>query len=171
MFQQVSERFAHPYTLLRNTDILGQGTKNQQYTLTEPKKKIHQISSGLSDIDDDWMAHFYEHGFETNKEDTCKKNAGESSILVLAFLLLHQYAFNIKQIAISTSDISVGDIKKNILDYSAKHQLLHVPHINPISFLSINVLLARAFQPNRNPMLFRLRFFWTPSLQFLSFKR
>lgn len=118
------------------------GSKPHRYL----KKQIQEAESGRVDIDDEWIGNYYENGFDSKEEGIIKKNAGETSILALAFLLVHHYGNKIKQISISTSDFAVVEIKKKIMDYSSKHNLLNVPTINPISFLSTDVLLARAFR-------------------------
>src|SRR5437763_8071747 len=109
------------------------------------KRQIQLIETDTHDISDDWNEDYYNNAFNTTP-DGLKKNAGENSILTLAFLLTHRYGNKIKQIAISTSDLGVIDIKTKIMDYISKFNLLNVSPLNPISFLSTDVLLAKGFQ-------------------------
>lgn len=110
------------------------------------KKQIQLIETAQCEIADDWIENYYNNGFHTAQQGTLRKNAGENSILTLAFLLIHYYGSKIKQISISSSDRGVVEIKNKIMDHISKHMLLNVPRINPVSFLSTDVLLAKAFQ-------------------------
>lgn len=110
------------------------------------KKQIRLVETLQHEIADNWIEEYYNKGFNTTQHNQLKKNAGENSILTLAFLLVHYYGSKIKQISISSGDRGVVDIKNKIMDYISKHELLNVPFINPISFLSTDVLLAQAFK-------------------------
>jgi hypothetical protein len=134
---------------------------NASQPLTKPKKYLKTILSKLKeskariqngediDIEDqlyNWIENYYADGFDTKETATgeLKKNAGEISILTLAYLLIHMYKDKIKHIAISSSDKGVLEIKKNILNNVSRDNLLNVPFKNPIGFLSTDVLLATA---------------------------
>jgi hypothetical protein len=71
------------------------GSKPHRYL----KKLIQEAESGRVDIDDEWIGNYYENGFDSKEEGMIKKNAGETSILALAFLLVHHYGNKIKQIS------------------------------------------------------------------------
>lgn len=100
----------------------------------------------IEDVIENWMENYYSDGFDTKETASgdLKKNAGEISILTLAYLLIHKYKDKIKHIAISSSDKGVLEIKKNIMDNVSTDNLLDVPFTNPIGFLSTDVLLASA---------------------------
>jgi hypothetical protein len=102
-------------------------------------------------IPDDWIVDFYEQGFETKEtsQGVTKKNAGEVSILTLAFLLLHNFEENISQITISSSDKGSLNIKQNIMQHLDKQSLLDLSDKIPISFLSTDILIVQAFRANR----------------------
>ena len=72
-------------------------------------KTLKQIIGKTGEIPDDWIADFYEKGFDVKLNvdgKQLKKNAGEISILVLSFLLIHHFTCKINQITISTSDMA-----------------------------------------------------------------
>ncbi|MBU8757311.1 hypothetical protein KM927_27975 [Priestia megaterium] len=119
--------------------------------LSKLEEKKRRINAGediaIEEEMEEWIENYYRDGFDTKdtEQGELKKNAGEISILTLAFLMLHFYGSKIKNVTISSSDRGVIDIKRNILDYAGKNDLLNVPLSNPIGFLSTDVLLAKAF--------------------------
>jgi hypothetical protein len=109
------------------------------------------------DLPKDWIATFYQSGFDTKesrpRDDrgvpiVLKKNAGETSILVLAYLLFHQFHENINQVTIFSSDRGSLTIKEQILTYLPKMGLIHSPAVS-ISFKSSDILLIEAYQDRR----------------------
>lgn len=123
---------------------------------TKPRKffkEIREIIGRTKDIPDNWIADFYNRGFDTRESKNgrlLKKNAGEISILVLSFLLIHRYyPRQVNHVTIGSSDMGTYEIKRKILEYASRHQLLQVPPDTPISFLSTDVLLVEAIKHGR----------------------
>lgn len=115
--------------------------------IQENKSRIQKGENiAIEDEFDDWIENFYSDGFDTKETGSgdLKKNAGEISMLTLAYLLMHMYKDKIKHIAISSSDKGILEIKKSIMDNVSRDNLLFVPFKNPIGFLSTDVLLANA---------------------------
>ncbi|AIQ62811.1 hypothetical protein PSTEL_06540 [Paenibacillus stellifer] len=99
------------------------------------------------DLPDDWIDLYYENGFLTRQTETLitKKNAGEVSILTLAFLLLSHYRNEISNISIATSDFCVISLKNRLLrEANSPNLALSVPQTPPISYLSKDVTLFHA---------------------------
>lgn len=122
---------------------------------TSPRKFFSELEKRIRQngniVPDNWILDFYEQGFmtkETSNGET-KKNAGEVSILTLAFILLHKFNHNISQITISSSDMGSFDIKQNIMQHLSKHRLLDLPARIPVSFLSTDVLIVQAFRAKK----------------------
>ena len=101
----------------------------------------------IEDHLENWIEDYYLDGFDVKETSNgeSRKNAGEISILTLAYLIMHRYSEKVKQISISSSDKGVLEIKRNILDFVSKDRLLDVPIKNPIGFLTTDVLLAHAY--------------------------
>jgi hypothetical protein len=111
-------------------------------------RNLKKIINRADEIPDDWITDYYEKGFdtlETGEGTTLKKNAGEVSILTLAFLLVHRYSNKISQITIGSSDKGCWDIKHRILDHIGRWEILKIssPPV-PISFKSTDALLTEA---------------------------
>jgi hypothetical protein len=115
------------------------------------KELEKQTRQNAGIIPDDWIVDFYEQGFETKEtsQGVTKKNAGEVSILTLAYLLLHKFKGNISQITISSSDRGSLDIKRNIMQHLDKQSLLDLSDRIPVSFLSTDILIIQAYKANR----------------------
>jgi len=120
-----------------------------------PKSKkffrgLKEIKSRTGEIPDEWIADYYEKGFDSLENDSgkvLKKNAGEISILSLSYLLIHRYSSKISQITIGSSDMGSWDIKNKILDNIDKLEVLNIPKSQvPITFKSTDVLLAEAIE-------------------------
>ncbi|MGD6856381.1 hypothetical protein ACQCVO_15005 [Bacillus infantis] len=127
--------------------------------------KARKYFSGLKkyysqndDLPEDWISQFYDLGFEIKiakaklegEAETAelRKNAGETSILVLTYLLLHHYHTKIKQITIFSSDKGTLTIKQNIMQHLHKIELIHNP-LTSISFKSTDILLIEAYKDGR----------------------
>ncbi|MFC7393029.1 hypothetical protein [Scopulibacillus cellulosilyticus] len=96
-----------------------------------------------NDLPEHWIEDFYEEGFEVRGDTELRKNAGETSILVLTYLLLHHYPSLIGHITIFSSDKGTLTIKQKIMDNLRKIELIHNP-ATPVSFASTDILLIEA---------------------------
>ncbi|KOP64818.1 hypothetical protein AMS62_05810 [Bacillus sp. FJAT-18019] len=99
------------------------------------------------ELPDNWIDQYYENGFLTRMTGalTTKKNAGELSILTLAFLLLSHYPNEISNISIATSDFGIISLKNRVLrEANTPPLLLNVTNKPPISYLSTDVSLFNA---------------------------
>ncbi|MGO0063316.1 hypothetical protein ACTID9_25490 [Brevibacillus fluminis] len=99
------------------------------------------------ELPDDWIELYYDNGFFTRQTGSLitKKNAGEVSILTLAFLLLSHYPNEISNISIATSDFGIIALKKKVLEVAKVPPLqLNVTNKPPISYLSTDVALFNA---------------------------
>lgn len=105
--------------------------------------KLKKFYSQYTDLPEHWIENFYEEGFEKKRETELSKNAGETSILVLTYLLLHHYPSSIKNITIFSSDKGTLTIKNKIMDNLHKTGLIHNP-LTPVSFMSTDILLIQA---------------------------
>lgn len=105
--------------------------------------RLKQYYSQNVDLPEHWVEDFYEEGFEVKSGTDLRKNAGETSILVLAYLLLHHYHSLIENITIFSSDKGTLTIKNKIMDNLHKMELIHNP-TTPISFMSTDILLIEA---------------------------
>ncbi|MNC01177.1 hypothetical protein D3C75_485200 [compost metagenome] len=106
------------------------------------------------DLPDDWIDLYYENGFLTRQTETLitKKNAGEVSILTLAFLLLSHYRNEISNISIASSDFCVISLKNRLLrEANSPNLALSVPQTPPISYLSKDVTLFHAVKTGLIP--------------------
>lgn len=118
------------------------------------RKFFHSLKeqrNRTGEIPDNWIAEYYSNGFDMKRSvagKQLKKNAGEVSILTLAFILLHCYS-EINNITIGTSDMGSVKIKEQILDNARKKDLLRIPSNVPISFQSTDVLLVEAYKAGR----------------------
>ncbi|GBF73423.1 hypothetical protein PA598K_01712 [Paenibacillus sp. 598K] len=113
---------------------------------SESQKFFNRYKSvDMDDLPEDWIKLYYEHGFFTRVTDTktTKKNAGEVSILTLAFLLLNHYPSEISNISIATSDYGVNRLKNKVLRDAPGLNLSFAP---PLSFLSKDVILFQAIK-------------------------
>lgn len=128
------------------------------YSIAKARKKINEfkrIYSLEQDLPEDWIADFCNNAFEINETTgpdgeviELRKNAGETSILVLAYLLVHHYSSNIGRITIFSSDKGSLTIKENIMDNLGKMEITHNTKI-PITFKTTDVLIAEAFKDGR----------------------
>ena len=113
-------------------------------------KQLKEKINRNGEIPDGWISDYYENGFDIRENGVgveLRKNAGEVSILSLAFLLVHKYSSKISQITISSSDKGSWDIKHKILDYIGSRQVLRIPTPPvPITFKSADVLIAEAIK-------------------------
>ncbi|WP_341280789.1 hypothetical protein [Paenibacillus sp. FSL H8-0537] len=101
------------------------------------------------ELPDDWIELFYEQGFTTRQTGalTTKKNAGEVSILTLAFLLCSHYRDEVSNISIATSDFGIIALKKKLLCEANSPSLnLDVSPVPPLSYLSTDVSLFQAIK-------------------------
>lgn len=106
-----------------------------------------------ADLPENWIANFYNSGFDTKASTATdngevkllKKNAGETSILVLTYLLIHCYQTQIKQITIFSSDKGSLTIKKEVMDHLPKIGLIYNPRTS-VSFKSTDILLIEAYK-------------------------
>lgn len=105
--------------------------------------RLKQYYSQNVDLPEHWIMDFYEEGFEVKNGTDLRKNAGETSILVLAYLLLHHYPSLIDNITIFSSDKGTLTIKKKVMDNLHKMDLIHNP-ATPFSFMSTDILLIEA---------------------------
>ncbi|UAL48008.1 hypothetical protein K7887_03305 [Sutcliffiella horikoshii] len=105
--------------------------------------KLKKLYSQNTDLPENWIESFYEEGFEKKCETELSKNAGETSILVLTYLLLHHFPSYIKNITIFSSDKGTLTIKNKIMDNLHKMGLIHNP-VTPVSFMSTDILLIEA---------------------------
>ena len=107
---------------------------------TSPARKyfsgLKQYYSRYVDLPESWIEDFYEEGFEVKAGTDLRKNAGETSILVLTYLLLHHFPSLVESITIFSSDKGTLTIKQQIMDHLHKIELIHNP-ATPISFMSI----------------------------------
>lgn len=110
------------------------------------------------DLPENWISEFYENAFEIretiktidNQEVSIelKKNAGETSILVLTYLLINHYPVKIKSIAIFTTDAGTLTIKNTIMKNLDKIGLVQNSSV-PISFKSTDILLIEGIKDRR----------------------
>ena len=130
-------------------------------SITKARKVIGELKKYYNqnlDLPEDWIIQFCENAFQINistrivegenKVIELKKNAGETSILVLAYLLIHRFSHKIKHITVFSSDKGSLTIKKCIMDNLGKMELIHNSFV-PISFKSTDVLLIEAIKDGR----------------------
>ncbi|CAN7534454.1 hypothetical protein [Rossellomorea sp. LjRoot5] len=131
--------------------------------------KLKKFYNEHDDLPERWIEDFYEEGFEVTSGTDLRKNAGETSILVLTYLLLHHFPSLIRNITIFSSDKGTLTIKKKIMDNLHKMELVHNP-ATPVSFMSTDILLIKAvtegwvtiedivrFRPNSKTVIFSVK--------------
>ncbi|TYS17086.1 hypothetical protein FZC78_10735 [Rossellomorea vietnamensis] len=150
-------RIPVPYFIINEEEDYVEFVEYQEFRLMELFKHAsssispaRKYFSGLKkyynqnvDLPEQWIDDFYEEGFEVKDGSDLRKNAGETSILVLVYLLLHHYPSSIKNITIFSSDKGTMTIKEKIMDNLHKIELIHNP-ATPISFMSTDILLIEA---------------------------
>lgn len=134
---------------------------NAASSITKARRVFGELKTHYqkhSDLPLNWIEKFAENAFEVKKstkvingvqtEIELKKNAGETSILVLAYLLCHRFGNKIKHITIFSSDKGSLTIKQSIMDNLEKMELIHTSTV-PISFKSTDILLMEAVKDGR----------------------
>ncbi|AIQ54779.1 hypothetical protein [Paenibacillus sp. FSL R7-0331] len=122
------------------------------FRLSAPHGEALRFLSLLSRKDivewgDDWITRFYAEGFPMKQTETrtTRKNAGEASILTLAYLLLSHYPTQIHNIAIATGDFGLINIRDNLEKHANNSKLnLNISVPVNISFLSKDVTMFQA---------------------------
>ncbi|WP_413363441.1 hypothetical protein [Lysinibacillus sp. 3P01SB] len=127
-------------------------------SITKARKKIGEFKSYYAreqDLPENWIADFCDNAFEINETTgpggetiELRKNAGETSILVLAYLLVHHYSSKIGRITIFSSDKGSLTIKESIMDNLGKMELTNNVKI-PITFKTTDILIAEACKDGR----------------------
>lgn len=119
-------------------------TSTESYRFFSPMKKLQ-----VEDYPDDWILQFYNTGFPTQQNGTrvTRKNAGEISIITLAFSLLSHFQSNIASISLASSDKGIIRLKDKVLEVANQSPLeLNIHKSPPISFLSTDVSIFNAIK-------------------------
>lgn len=127
-------------------------TAEEAYRFFGPMKKLQ-----VDDYPDDWIVQFYNNGFPMQQKGTLltRKNAGEISIITLAFSLLSHFQSNIASITLASSDKGSIRLKEKVLSVANQSPLeLNIHKAPPISFLTTEVSMFNAVKsgildPNR----------------------
>ncbi|OBZ11135.1 MULTISPECIES: hypothetical protein [Bacillales] len=126
------------------------------FKLSAPHGEALKFLSLLSRKDlinwDDWINQFYDEGFPMKEAETktTRKNAGEVSILTLAYLLLSHYPTQIHNIAIATSDFGLIRIRDNMeKNANGPKTNLNISVPANISFMSKDVTMFQAVKRGR----------------------
>ncbi len=159
-----------PYFILREEEDYTKFVEFQDYRLmrlfehasisiTKARRYFSELKKYYSkndDLPENWISDYYDCGFDIKvtknlidgEEVELRKNAGETSILVLTYLLLHHYSSEVKQITIFSSDKGSLTIKKNIMEKLSKIELIH-NNTSSISFKSTDILIIEAIKEQR----------------------